>query len=93
MEYSKRNITTSVITRQDSDIQYDEPYGLMAENEFDAKDTMKSDSHVLVPFHAVQVVTVTEEIVKAEKPNPRYCEPGEGGGACSAKVCFAKAGC
>lgn len=73
------------------------PIASEALDEFKADKTMhiKGESLVFVPFHAVDVVTVTASMMSVEKGNPYGCEAKGSGNntACNAKACEAKAGC
>ena len=94
MEYSKRKIDTEVKSRGGADFTYEDPNGLIAENQLKGKQTVSADG-MIIPWHAVDIGIVTSAIVTAEKGNPRYCEAGGGGSdsVCEAKVCTAKVSC
>lgn len=63
--------------------------------DFSGKKTMhiRGEGMTLVPFRAIDVVTVTKSVTSVDRKDPYGCEEESSNKVCSAKACSAKAGC
>ena len=93
MSYKKKVINSVGYSR----LQTEAEGGVGIQLDMEAHHTIKSDDRlVLIPFHAVDRVEITSELVDMPDRNPYGCDAESGDGssiAGKAKACSGKAGC